>query len=846
MAQTLQPLRTQADTLREQGDRLRQNGEIFEAIAHWQQAIEIYREENNQYWLIMTLSQLGQAYEHYNIAQATDYYEEALAIARETGDCTWIKALAEELGFLYINHSSRQQLITELFDERAQAEALLAQGRSCGDSEHIRTRQRPESITLNPSQHQQIEGQLELGDRVLPEGFHYDLYTFDGQVGQALSITVESNAFQPALVLGDGQEIITTSFDMDSAEHRASITLSLPETTEYTLLVLTEGYYELGTYRLTIDATVNDVSKHLAIQALQPPQSIAGMNAPAPALIDSRLTEGQTLVAQEIEGQTLVEQGIQHRANGEYTIAIQRLEQALAVFQATADDNSVIDVRHELGATFLAIKHFEQAEQQFQAAAEIWNLDAQTPVFDPNELTVKQDTHAKTYDLWQYALVAQNKFAEALDVSEQGRTRGLVHFLSQRYLNNTLFFGSDGQAFIAGVRPFIASGLGTWKGPVPDATLVEYSIINKSTSSPSSEAQKSELYIWVIKPTGEIIFRQQPLSVELTELVQTTRQSIGVRGRGRSPNRAQASSAESMPKLRQLHEVLIQPIADLLPTDEQETVLFVPDESLFLVPFAALLDSDSQYLIEHHTIQIIPSITVLEFFDDRYGYTRPGLLDIPSHELVPLIVGNPVMPSLVVDGNIAPPPLARLPWAQREAEAIATILQTPALIGSDATEERVKRRISEANIIHFATHGLLDDFSMEREAPYISFDWPGAIAFTANETDDGWLTSQEIANLSLNAHLVVLSACDTGQGTPSGDGVVGLSRAFMAAGVPNLLVSLWAVDDLATAELIERFYQEWHVSRNKAQAIRRAMLESIDEYPDPLDWAAFTLVGQIE
>lgn len=145
-----------------------------------------------------------------------------------------------------------------------------------------------------------------------------------------------------------------------------------------------------------------------------------------------------------------------------------------------------------------------------------------------------------------------------------------------------------------------------------------------------------------------------------------------------------------------------------------------------------------------------------------------------------------------------------------------------------------------ASIIHLATHGLLDDVTQ--------VDIPGILVFTPSETDNGLLSASEILQLSLNAELVVLSACDTGKGKITGDSVVGLSRSFMVAGVPSLIVSLWSVYDTSTVFLMTTFYSKlFQDNLSKAQALRAAMLATLEKYPqEPRAWAAFTLIGKPE
>lgn len=121
-----------------------------------------------------------------------------------------------------------------------------------------------------------------------------------------------------------------------------------------------------------------------------------------------------------------------------------------------------------------------------------------------------------------------------------------------------------------------------------------------------------------------------------------------------------------------------------------------------------------------------------------------------------------------------------------------------------------------------------------------------AIALAPSGNDNGLLTAYEILDLKLNAELVVLSACDTGRGRITGDGVIGLSRSLITAGVPSVMVSLWKVPDEPTASLMSEFYKNIQHNTDKATALRQAMLTTMKQNPQPLDWAAFTLIGESE
>lgn len=120
-------------------------------------------------------------------------------------------------------------------------------------------------------------------------------------------------------------------------------------------------------------------------------------------------------------------------------------------------------------------------------------------------------------------------------------------------------------------------------------------------------------------------------------------------------------------------------------------------------------------------------------------------------------------------------------------------------------------------------------------------------ALAPTNTDNGLLTAQEILQLKLKASLVVLSACNTGSGRITGDGVIGLSRSLFIAGTPSVIVSLWAVPDAPTQELMTEFYRQFKLTGDKAQSLRQAMLKMKEKYPDaPRKWAAFTVIGEAE
>jgi CHAT domain-containing protein/predicted negative regulator of RcsB-dependent stress response len=458
-----------------------------------------------------------------------------------------------------------------------------------------------------------------------------------------------------------------------------------------------------------------------------------------------------------------------------------------------------------LGRAKLANNQAAQAIVPLEEAVGVW--EKLRPGLKDSDQVSLFDTQAQTYESWQQALIAQGQSDKALEVAERGRARAFVE----------LFATKTGQNPATLTSPTLAQM--KTLAQQQKATLVEYSQVNDRT-----------LYIWVVKPTGEVIFHASELPKNgnsLVSMVQESRSLIGVRGR-RSIKKASLNHPDPLPNVRQasdfkqLHQVLIAPIAQDLPSDPNQTVIFMPQGALFYVPFAALEDAQGKALIEQHTIAVAPSIQSLELTSQlkSRSVTASG---------GNLIVGNPsILPSL---------DLPALPGAEAEAKAVSSFLQTTPLLGDRATKSVVLNQMTQARIIHFATHGLLDTYRG---------DVPGAVVLAAGKSEaDSLLTSSEIADLKLKADLVVLSACSTGKGDITGDGVIGLSRSLFLAGVPSVMVSLWDVDDAATAQLMTSFYRHWQSGKlDKAQALRQAILETRKDYPEPSLWAAFNLVGE--
>jgi CHAT domain-containing protein len=325
-----------------------------------------------------------------------------------------------------------------------------------------------------------------------------------------------------------------------------------------------------------------------------------------------------------------------------------------------------------------------------------------------------------------------------------------------------------------------------------------------------------------------------------------------------SAGRSSLARTQTAQALADLSRLLLAPVAARL---GQKRLLIVGDGALCYVPFAALpvpavpggsgLPGGGQPLVATHEVVTLPSASSLVAL--RRGLAgrprAPGVLAVladPVFELDdPRIAGGRWTGPRPASGAGRDSRFSRLPYSRREAEAILRFVPASARLRALDFDASLATATSAAlgryRILHFATHGVLDT-----EHPELS-----GIALSALDARgrprSGFLRAHEIYRLHLGADLVVLSACATALGREMrGEGLIGLTQGFFHAGARAVLVSLWPVEDLATADLMTAFYRELlQNGRPPAAALRAAQLELLRR-PDraaPASWAGFVLQG---
>ncbi len=351
-----------------------------------------------------------------------------------------------------------------------------------------------------------------------------------------------------------------------------------------------------------------------------------------------------------------------------------------------------------------------------------------------------------------------------------------------------------------------------------NSVLLEYSLGDSSS------------VLWVITPDAYQMIRLPGRKI-LEEQVETFRFAL--------LNPHQDNKAFLQESGYFLYKNLVQAAESFL--KKKSRLVILPDGILNYIPFEVLITKEAapgrdipysklSYLVKQYPVSYGQSASVyLSMVENRPTSSYTGL---EMKELVAF--GDPVY-----GGKFK-----RLEYSGKEIENIAALFpdaMVKTFIREEATEEQAKeeKMLSEYKHIHFATHGVMDEKNPEKS---------GLVLSQENlSTEDGVLRADEISGLELNADLVVLSACQTGIGKMiRGEGMIGLSRSFMYAGAPSVVMSLWSVADQSTNVLMKRFYAYLIAKKlSKAEALQQARISMIkdEQYAHPFFWAPFVLTG---
>jgi len=555
--------------------------------------------------------------------------------------------------------------------------------------------------------------------------------------------------------------------------------------------------------------------------------------------------------------------GATGKAKGDYDLAARYLSQAVELKRKFA-------TRADLAAslTNLALIYFDQGKlapsaAAFSEAIQHHEIISQE-VREASKIGEYQDWfRSSLYRRYAHVLINQGKPEEALVALERGRSQGLARQAAQNRADYSRILGAaDARRLQATLAAFSSASaevretdglasLADSGGPSPlKQRLLEIRrryddtdrALTQLRSDLSARYPSYRRLSGAAPPTladlkglaakdPKTLYLEWAVGAESTSLLFALSQSDGVKsfvlegGEDAITKQVRAWRAaiqkedarESAPA-RALYSTLFSQVekAGLLAPDKFTHLVLVGDGPLLEVPFAALVDGNGKRLVERMPVAAAGSLGVLTWPDDR---------EKPTASL--LVAADPLAP-----GN---PPL---PAARAEGKAVAALFPgARLLVGAEATRRQVLPELGSFGILHFATHGMFD--------PEDGLGSGLLLASEKGSDDDQLLAARELINGRLSAHLAVLSACDTGQGEHSGgEGLLGLTWAFRAAGCPATVASLWSVDDGATGKLMVRFYEGLKDGKAKDVALREAMLTVKQAQPQPFFWAAFQVNGE--
>jgi CHAT domain-containing protein len=577
--------------------------------------------------------------------------------------------------------------------------------------------------------------------------------------------------------------------------------------------------------------------------------------------------------AKETLGVMLVDIANAYHSLGNFGEALQFANRAVGVAQEVGSLESLWQAFTAAGKAYKALGEISRSAQAFdQAITIVEQLRGQVAGGQPEQERFFENKLVPFQEMVDLA-VGQNHLTDALSFSERGKSRVLLDRLTtpqsatsfqrltkqdreeQERLNRNLVL-LNGQIYAAMAQstdPVKMSHLNAQLQKARleyeafGATLATPRPVLKALSNPSlitsDEAgqligntstglleytvleEKTYLLLITKAATGEVRLRSYKVPLrerQLAKLVAQFREKIAAR------------ALDFHPLAAQLYQLLLEPAHQQL--RDVNTLCIVPDGVLWELPFQALQPAQDEYLLDRFAVFYAPSLTVLR---EMQPFTRANRTRLQNKQNTLLAFASP---ESKVDQTRTDSPVKNL--SELAVQAIREVYgpgRSVIFTRSAATEARAKSEMGNYSVLQFFTHGLLDDRRPLYSALMLS---PGE-----KGTEDGMLEAREVMDLKLNADLAVLSACETAGRAGRGEGLIGISWAFLVAGCPSVVVSQWKVGTLATKELMVEFHRQLMRSGaapiSKAQALRKAALKvrNTTLLQHPYSWAGFILVG---
>jgi len=593
---------------------------------------------------------------------------------------------------------------------------------------------------------------------------------------------------------------------------------------------------------------------------------------------------------------------------GQYEAALENADRAAALATQSGAPGILGTARTAAGSAHLALNQPEQARQDFlEAIVTIERLRGQV-VGGEQERQLFFENKIAPYQGMIDLSLSQNNPAQALSYAERAKGRVLLDVLSSGRAEVTKAMTSNelerDRALAAQITSLNTQLAGLKQSKPTEAQLTE---ITAQLDKARLEYEAFQVSLYAAHPELKVKRGQTPLltfdevaallpnrQTAILEYVVTEdktylfvlRKAVPTDARNKTPieltvhtinikskelselseafhqNVAERNLTVKTPA-RKLYDLLVKPAEGEL--HDVRRLCIVPDGALWNLPFQALHQGTRGYLLEQYALFYAPSLSVLREMGRRAEAlsaahhlrsaatrrTAPQPAGSKNAQPVLLALGNPKLSGeTIAKVHIVrrDEPLSPLPDAEKEVNFLGRLYgpdNSRVLIGEQAQEATVKAEAGKYEVLHFASHAVLDD----RNPLY------SRIILSRAEGDaheDGLLEAWEIMKLDLDAELAILSACQTARGrVAAGEGVIGMSWALFVAGSPAAIVSQWKVDSARSAELMIEFHRnlrqkqrDSRLTYTRSESLRRASLKLLhSRYNHPAYWAAFILIG---
>ena len=847
-----------------------QRGDFMRALEHFQKSLEASKALENKAGIARILRNIGEVYlRQGDYAQALEYTQKSLAMFEAEGNKSWIAGVLNSIGMIHSSQGDYAQAleyfrkslaVNEVIGEKGLIASVLTNmgevNRNQGDyAQALERHQKALAIFESIGYKVGIASALDnIGS----------VHNLQGNYAQAVEYYQKSLAMRESLGNKAG---IARSLDNIGTVHGSQGDYARALEYFQKSLATSES---LGDKTVIANTLGNIGAAYFDLADY----------AQALAYYQKSLSMWESTGDKKVIAISLCRIGDAFEKQGRHSQALDFDERATVLARQIGDADTLRRALFNSGVVYRAQNQFAKARQAFgEAIATIETLRAQIAGGE-QERQRYFESKVSPYHAMVDLLIAEDHPAEALTFAERAKARVLLDVLQSGRVDGAKAMTGEeqeqerklnGQLVSLNTQIYRETTL-----PRPDqARLTELSAqLQKArldfeafqtslyAAHPELRAQRGETqplrpeeaaallpdaksalleyvvaddktYLFAItKGAGktEAVVRAYTAPIkraELTSQIEAFRSQLAGRDLG-----FRASAAK-------LYELLLKPAQAQLAG--KTNLVIVPDDKLWDAPFQALLTGSHRFLLEEAALAYAPSLSMLREVTKR----RRRNSDAASEDL--LALGNPAVgqetigrATLTLRGGKLDP----LPEAEQEVKALGQLYsaeRSKVYIGAEASEGRVKAEAGQARILHFATHGALNNAS-----PMYSYL---ALA-RGDKNEDGLLEAWELMQMDLHADLAVLSACETARGRyGAGEGVIGLTWALFIAGVPSTVVSQWKVESASARELMLGFHRNLRApSRDpapKAEALRQAALKLMKNpsTSHPFYWAGFVLVG---